>query len=305
MFVVGLIWVLIVIFLMLQRNDFETAANFYMTIIYHRHWSPDNPAFTGIPQFAWLGQFLAVNGLSIMMLIFLFRLVEFRGISEAFAKRSKIVRRFGIVAFSNYNNQWLYFLMWEATSLMIYKDHYRPQLWLGTALIIVLTLGLYSFLLWCWEKISYIGSLEWFIRTITNNVVPLRRKRFDASYKWWQRGKIDPDRVFYNASWITIAHSAANRAATQDSGQEYSSVVSSEDSSDSRLALITALVSMFSILFAHVSFIALPLAIYARKYEGKNKQNTAALIISITSIVLLLAVIIVLFILPIEILGLF
>ncbi|MBN1329761.1 MAG: hypothetical protein JXA54_09835 [Candidatus Heimdallarchaeota archaeon] len=311
MFVSGLIGVLIIIFLMMNRNDFMAAAEFYMSIIYHRSWTPDNPAFTGVPLFAWLAQFLAVNGLSIMMLMFLFRLIEFRGKSKQFADRSKLIRRLGIVAFSNYNNQWFFFIMWELVSLLTYQKHYEPQQWGGTALIIVYTLGFYSLVLWGWEKIGYIGSLEWFIRTITNNVVPVRRQRFDKSVKWWQRGLIDVDKVFYNANWVNIhsqtisstSSGMTSKNTTEEPREEM--IIGQPKNDESKLALIIALVGFLSVLFVLLSFIALPLSIHARRQEGKNKQNKAALYISVITIILLITIILILFELPIGLLGLF
>jgi len=85
---------------------------------------------------------------------------------------------------------------------MIFQVPYKKPFWWGTFLILFLTLAIFTLLLWLWEKIKYIGSLEWFIRTFTNNIVPARRRLFGEGVKWWQRGQIDPDRVFYNVDWI-------------------------------------------------------------------------------------------------------
>ncbi|MFW9921926.1 MAG: hypothetical protein ACFFDW_01410 [Candidatus Thorarchaeota archaeon] len=204
MFIVGLIGVLLVIMKFLTTEGFEAAAEIYQYLPHHRHWTPDFNS--NIPLFSWLAQFLAVNGYGLMLVMFLFRLIEFRGKSKKVSDRTRFIRRFGTVAFSNYNNQWIYYVIFCLTSLTIWFTPYAKLYWGGTFLTIFITLGVYSLLLLGWEKIKYIGSLEWFIRTITNNVVPVRKRKFDPSIKWWQKGLIDVEKSFYHPEWIDLSN---------------------------------------------------------------------------------------------------
>jgi hypothetical protein len=283
-------------------DGFDVMINFYRLISNHRAWAPDAYAIiaggetVNIPPFSWLAQFCVLNGFSIMIVMFLFRFIEFRGKSNAYANNTKIIRRFGTVAFSNYNNQWIYFFVFFLTSLMIYQVPYQRLFWGGTFLTLFLSLAVFILLLWAWEKIKYIGSLEWFIRTFTNNVVPARR-RFCLDKKWWQRGLIDPDRVFYNVDWIDFNDTEKNL----EEESENIPIAGKE----SKFALILSLVGLFSFLFIILSFVGLWISIAARKTEGKNKTNTAALVLSIIGSVLFVGLLITSLILPIGALGLF
>jgi len=308
MYIVGVFGVVFVLINIMLKTNFDVGytINFYMSIIYHRYWTPDNIIFGGlVPAFAWLAQFLAVIGLSIMLLMFLFRLIEFRGRSHEAAKRTKILRRFGTIAFTNYNNQWIYFIAWEIIALIITREHYKQQLWLGTTLTLILTLVIYSLVLWLWEKIKYTGSLEWFIRTFTNNVIPLRRQRFDPSVKWWQKGQIDVNKVFYNAKWVNIGGSSyvAKNISTEKSTETV--IDTQNEPNDSKLAFRISLVGLFSIFFFPLNIFGIFFAILARKRDGVNNHNKAALSLSIIGTIFMIGILVTLFALPIDILGLF
>lgn len=289
MFIGGLIGIGYSLVSIMNVQGFDAAIDFYMVFINHRAWSPDyvllDPTLFSIPPFAWLGQFLAVNGFSIMLLMFLLRAVEFRGKGKQFADNTKFVRRFGIVAFSNYNNQWIYFVVFCLTSSIIYFTPYALLPWYGVFFTMILTYGLYYLILWAWEKAKYTGSLEWFIRTVTNNLIPARKDRFTKDTKWWQKGQVDVERTFYNAEWIELGEV--------------------KEKEDSKYALRLSLIGLCSIIFIFLNIISLFVAINSRKKEGKNKQNTAALIISIIGIVFIVTGIIVGSILKIGALGIF
>ncbi|MHA1221586.1 MAG: hypothetical protein ACTSQB_07620, partial [Candidatus Heimdallarchaeota archaeon] len=301
--VIGLVFVFVNVINQDPVAGFDNAMSLYLNFGSHRYLSADNLSYSfTIPPFSWLAQFMGVNGFSIILIAILLRLIEFRGISHKFAERTKIIRRFGTVAFTNYNNQWIFFIIWELTSLMFYQTHYQKLLWFGMFVVIILTISIYSLILWGWEKIGYILSLEWFIRTIANNAVPLRRQRFPEDTKWWQRGLIDAQRNFYNVDWVNI--SSTPSSTIDDSSFDSLSIdelkekvnienpmdkMNEFDQSDSKLALILSIVGLCSGLFIVVSFFG---------YQ-------AALIISSITIGLLVVAIVVLSILKIGILGIF
>jgi hypothetical protein len=317
--VIGLIAVFANVVIQGGAAGIDNAFSLYLNFGSHRYYSADNPtAGFAIPPFSWLAQFMGVNGFSIILVAVLLRLIEFRGISNKFAKNTKIIRRFGTIAFTNYNNQWIFFIMWEITSLMFYQEHYRKPLWFGLLVVMILTILVYSLILWGWEKIGYIFSLEWFIRTIANNAVPIRRERFPEDTKWWQRGQINAQTSFYNVDWVdlsptprgTIDISSSDSLSVDEPKQKASVVNPIErmedfEQRDSRLALTISLVGLCSVLFIIVSIFGLLVSISARKHEGKNKTNQAALIISCIAIILLISAIVVLSILKIGVLGIF
>jgi hypothetical protein len=282
MFIPGMIGVVIIIVKLLGSLGFEDAVGLYQLLPYHRHWSSDYASY--IPMFAWLAQFLCLTGYSVMLIMFLFRLIEFRGKSKAFSDKARFVRRFGTVAFSNYNNQWIYYIMFFLMSLAINQAAYERLFWAGTFLTIFVTLLVYYLLLLGWERIKYIGSLEWIIRTFTNNVIPVRRKKFDPSVKWWQRGQIDVERTFYHPEWIDL-----NNPEEVNEAEEHSEAVIDKQPSEereSKLALILSIVGLITIIFNAVSIFGLFISLNARKTDGINKRNKAALIMSIIGCVL-------------------
>jgi len=304
MFFIGVVGIVFAILKIMNTtgltDSFDAAIAFYRGISNHRFWAPDNSRFYSsseivpIMPFAWVFQFLALNGFSLLLMMILFRVIEFRGKSKIYAKRTKIIRRFGIVAFSNYNNQSIYVVMTLITSLMIYRIPFQKLFWSGTVLAIVLSLIAYSVILYGWEKIKYIGSIEWFIRLIANNLVPARKDRFGESVKWWQKGHIDVENTFYNPEWLDMD------ATETDIEKE-----AITKPKDSVLSFRLAMVGLCSIFFIVVSFLSLYFSIISRKTEGKNKYNTAGLAISIVGIVLLFGVLITTLSIKIGALGLF
>jgi hypothetical protein len=341
MYGVGVAGIAVTLVLIMLRNaptpadiDPMVAIGFYMGIIAHRSWTPQNIPFaeslgidaSTIPHFAWLAQFVAVTGMSIMLLMVLFRMVEFRGVSHKFARKTIIIRRFGTVAFSNYNNQWLYFIAWGIISLIFNGVWIEPQGWAGTALTIILAFAIFIFILWLWEKISYLGSLEWIIRSITNNALKIRRDKINANahlrapdpselkssskarkiwlriqgkavdnkLKWWQKGQIDVKNQFYNAKWIDIVDEKETTTEIKDTTKL----------TDSKVSLVMGIIGLSTFFLFPCCIFGLIYGLKSRKSEGKNRQNTAAIILSIITMVIFTALTIVLFIIKAEILGL-
>ncbi|MHA1126572.1 MAG: hypothetical protein ACTSO7_11735 [Candidatus Heimdallarchaeota archaeon] len=295
MFIAGMIGVVVIIVNILTVADFETAVQIYEFIAYHRHWTPDYMGI--IPLFAWLAQFLTVNGYSLMLVMILFRIVEFRGISKKFSDRTRFIRRFGTVAFTNYNNQWIFYIVFFFSSWAIFFTPYAKFYWAGTFLVIFITLIVFYLLLIVWEKLKYVGSLEWMIRTIANNIVPARRKRFDPSVKWWRRGHIDVEGTFYNPEWIDFVDPEEEKAKNEE---QYLL-----EERDSKFALILSIVGLASLIFNAMSIFGLFVSLRARRMEGINKRNTAALIISIIGCVFFVAFYVVCSIVKIGVLGIF
>ncbi|NHJ48184.1 MAG: DUF1624 domain-containing protein [Asgard group archaeon] len=352
MFFSGLIGIVFVLLAVIKNatvgDPIEIALLLYKDLPFHRNWSPDNHSY--IPAYSYIPQFLALNGFSLLMFTLLFRVIEFRGRSKQVAENTKIIRRYGIVAFSNYNNQWLYWMSFGLVSSIytaISPDPsvvpYERMFWGGTFINIIITLVLYMGVLWLWEKIAYTGSLEFWIRTITNNIVPVRRakvdnmvklrpqedlnidytkskisiwfkklglrirgKVVDNKLKWWQRGQIDVENLFYNPNWVDIVD-RSKRSKPKDTAEQSDSEIINQErpDEDSRLAFRFAMIGMFSIVFVALSFFALVIGLRARKEEGENKHNKTAIIISIITIVLLAAFIIVSLIIKVGVLGIF
>ncbi|MEA2071937.1 MAG: heparan-alpha-glucosaminide N-acetyltransferase domain-containing protein [Asgard group archaeon] len=310
MFIAGMIGIVFILMQIMAGDygsvdSFDVTIAFYKLISFHRHWAPDAageiyPGVTvDIPPFSWLAQFSALTGFGIMLLMFLFRFIEFRGKGDEYAKYTKTIRRYGVVAFSNYNNQWIYNIVFCVTSLLITQQAYKRLLWGGTILTLVITLIVFSLLLWGWEKIRYIGSLKWFIRTLIYTIVPVKKQEAEEEeIKWWQKGQIDVERNFYNVDWIAL-DDAGEKPTKEEKLTEM------KRKRESNLALTLSLVGIFSGIFIVASLLALPVVLNARKINGESKKNTVALVLSIIGCVLLVGGIIASFFIPVGALGLF
>jgi len=276
MFLAGATGTVLELVNVMDNTNFDEAINFYRNIGGHRFWSPDNPQTYGdfITNFAWLWQFLFTNGFSIMFTMIVIYLVEFRGRGSHFAKKSGYIRRYGIIAFTNYNNQWLYWLPPAFIPLIFGLQSYEKMLWGGTWLMILTTLAFYTIILYLWGLINYRFSFEWTMKSIGYVLLPIRRVPALKDKKWWQKGDIDMDRSFHNPEWVNIV----------EENEAYH-----EAKTDSRISMILSILSLAIPIFFAFSVVTLPMAIKARKSEGVNKKNTTALVLSITGTVITVA----------------
>ena len=148
--------------------------------------------------------------------------------------------------------------------------------------------GFYYLVLRLWEKVGYIGSLEWCIATIGLNLIPGKKGTKNAEKPWWQKGQLDVQNAFYNAEWQNIVN--------EDE-------IKHDALAESRFAAKLALIGLFSIIFIPACLVAWRLSLTAERTEGKNKYNQVAKIVSIIGSCLFIGVLAVLFILTPHMLG--
>jgi hypothetical protein len=276
MFIAGAAGTVVELVNVMNNTSFDEAINFYRSIPGNRFWYPDVPRAYApfISSFAWLWQFLFTNGFVIMLTMIILYLVEFRGRSYQFARRTKYIRRYGIIAFTNYNNQWLYFIPPAFIPLIFGNPSYTRTLWGGTILSVLTTIAFYTIILYLWGLINYRFSFEWLMRSIGYLLLPIRRTSTLKDKKWWQKGDIDVKGIIQNGEWINIVekNEAYHKAKT-----------------DSKVSMILSIFSLAIPIFFAFTIITLPMSIRARKNEGVNKKNTTALILSIIGVVITVA----------------
>ncbi|MBA7579217.1 hypothetical protein ES708_21086 [subsurface metagenome] len=259
------------------ESGFDYAIEIYRRISWHRDWAGDNPewfTFGIVPKFAWLWQFLSLSGFSVMAIAMLIRTVDYRGKGARFAKVTRPLRRFGVIAFTNYTIQWMFLgLHYLMGTILTPENPHALLSWGYTILLCILTLVLNTIIMLLWERINYIGSLEWFIKTLAALLSPARRKA-KKGMKWWQWGMIDRKKEFYDVEWINLY--------TLD---EYSK----ENLKDSKLAYKLALCGLLIPSFSIVNFIAFGISFTAKKNEGSNKYNKRGMILSLIGMILFTA----------------
>lgn len=269
MFIVGFIGVLIVVLLVLDGQGFGVAVQMYTEISFHRNWFIDNP-YINIPPTAWLWQFLVLNGFSLMAVIGIIRLVEFRGKSKKFAERTTFIRRFGFIAFTNYTIQFLYFFMFFMVSSIFLGTPYTQLSWGLTFFTLLLSYVAYQIIMKLWEKKRYIGSLEWALGTIALNLIPGRRDIKNRG-KWWRKGALDVEGAFYNAEWLNIVKKDE---------------IKHERMEESKFAYRLSLIAVCSIIFMPITIVTYFISKGSQKTENINKYNKRAQFLSIIGIIL-------------------
>ncbi len=201
---IGLTGIIINIAMVINNSGIDAGLDLYIHIWDHRGWTPD---LLGAPFVGWYFQFLILAGFSTLLIASMIRLVEMRGKAKIFAKKTRIVRRFGFVAFTIYTIQFLYYIAMFISIDWIFGNIYgrRVGLWGETLVTIVVGMGMFTVLLYLWEKIRYAGSLEWMMKQCNYFFNPERRKRLKAmGVRWFNAGLLNVKNSFYHAEWINI-----------------------------------------------------------------------------------------------------
>ncbi|MBD3353573.1 MAG: DUF1624 domain-containing protein [Candidatus Lokiarchaeota archaeon] len=278
MFMIGAAGFIANLVIVVMEEGIDPALALYMNISEHRYWTVEN----GAPFLGWLFQFLLLNGFSLCAIIMIIRLVEFRGKGKMFAEKTVFIRRLGFIAFTIYTIQYLYNLIHFIVSSIL-GDPYVRQDWGPTLIILTLTLVAYYLITWAWEKIGYIGSMEWMMGTIAAYLIP--GKKVTMVLKWWEKGKLDVEGAFYNAEWLNIIEKDE---------------VNHKGLAESRLSYKLSRLGFIFFPFSFVSYIA---AKKAAKNEKENEYQKKGRILGLSGIILFFVLLIVCISLKLSTLG--
>ena len=246
----------------------------------------------------WIPWWTFLLGGEIILVFLIIRLIEYRGIGKRVAEKTTFFRRFGVPAFSVY--AWHRFWAipavilisaiagqpsWESGSITSPNTGFG---WEWTILTIILVWVIITLLLKIWEKVGYIGGIEWMIGQTAaffgKNMNKSKGTTKDKA-KWWEHGKMDIKPLFYDPKWINII----------EADEEYH-----KNKSDSKLAFKLSIMGIFIGLF---SIFALRIGLMSRKTEELNKINKKAIAISIIGIIFMIIVITIMSVLNLGILG--
>ncbi len=275
-FFAGGIGIAITFLRVMDAGGFVQAVHMWVDIPSHRNWFPDNIArdyAVHLNYSSWLWQFLALNGFATMVAMMTIYLIDWRGMGGAFANTRLIrfVRRYGFIALTNYNNQWLYFLVWIVVSLFVTGNRRVDMLWGGTILVLLGTLLVYHLVLITWEKTGFLGSMEWMIGTIAYRLIPTRRDPGKQNSRWYEKGRLDVQSAFYNVESVDVI--------TPD--DDYRA-----NNQDSKMIAKLSKIALFSILFMPFNLITLYLALDIKNRENPNPALKQAICISAIGTVL-------------------
>lgn len=224
------------------------------------------PAVEDIPTFAplgflvWLPYFILLTGSQLGAICLIIRLVEFRGKGKKFAEKTLFYRRFGFVAFSIYNYQFIDVLPILFLSLFpIFPAFHMNslgiwQIWFA----VILIFALWYVVLALWEKVDYALGLEWCIAKLSAIFIPMKRSESREKLPWWKTPRLDPKASLHDAEWIDII--------PEDQ-------IDHKNLSESVLA---RKIAYCGIVFFPCFFVALGMVKNSVKTEGVNKYNTSA-----------------------------
>ncbi len=243
-------------------------------------------------SYGWLPWILIITGGQVSMMCICFRLIEHRGNSKVIAEKTKFIRKFGQIPFTFYTFHRTFAMVPLAlislitiplTGHNVMIDAKDINGWLTLGLIAICLLFMYGIAL-LWEKVDYIGSLEWMIGTIGAYLLGTPKKS-EKRVPWYRWGARDQQAMFYKADWVTLFEKGDN------GGIEFR---------DSKLAMKMAIGGYF---FPVGTLIGFSMYKTALKTEGENKYAKAARVNSIIAAIVNITLITVLYIIPWGILG--
>ncbi len=281
-FIVGIIGVGYTLVNVANGAGLAQAVNMYTESSFHRSWFPDNFEAVYAPYvsiFTWLWQFLAFNGFGVMFAMVTIYLVDWRGIGHEFGNNRivRFIRRYGFISLTNYNNQWLIFGVWVAVSILLTGQQRVKLMWDGVLLVFGVILVIFPVIMILWEKIDYVGTLEWAMRTIGLNLIPARH--IDDKSKWYEKGKLDVENSFDKVEFISVI--------TPDAAYH-------AEKRDSKMISKMAMACFLSVIFMPFNIVTLLTALDIKKKEGENPALRRAILFSaggtaITLIIFLLS----------------
>lgn len=277
MFLIGLVGLIITLLDVMMRVGFGAMLDTYLRLWDHRGFTPNGPANTHL--FGWLFQFLCVNGAALWVTLFIIYLVEFRGKGKKFGEKTKTVRRYGFVAFTVYNNQWIIYIAHFLVTLMFGLPIYTHMGFAGVFIVMAISFAMFQIMLILWEKVDYVGTLEWMMGTIGMHLIPARKEAAKEGpeeleeeacevTRWWKEGCPNVDEAFYNAEWLNIVEE---------------SEINHKNKSESRLAFK---ISIIGILIFPFAILAYNIAKNSFETEEENKYNKRARLLSIIGIII-------------------
>jgi hypothetical protein len=154
--------------------------------------------------------------------------------------------------------------------------------WNGTLLVMLVTYVAYYLVMRGWEKVRFIGSIEWLMGTIGAAITPSNwQPESLRSLKWYQKGQLDVQGDFYQVESVSVITPNSTYHAQLR---------------DSRLIAKLSKISLFSVIFIPFTVITLLLGRDIQKKEGSNPIVNSAIRLSWIGIIITVAILLVCFI---------
>ncbi len=260
MYLIGLAGLIANIIYVINTKGFDAGLDVYMHIWDHRGWVPE---LRGTPWLGWYFQFMILNGMGILIIMSMLRMVELRGIAKAFGNKTRFIRRFGFVAFTNYTIQFIYYIAAFIAVDWVFGNVYGPNvgLWGETILTIIIGISMMYLINILWEKARFAGSLEWMVKQTNYLFNPVRRKILkEKGIKWYQAGLLNVKDGLYDANWVNIVET---HEIDHSKGEE---------------SILARKLAQVGIVFPFYAYVSYFIAKLAKKTEGETKEYKHAII---------------------------
>ncbi len=250
----------------------------------------------GASEGFWIPWFTFLMAGEILLVFMMLRLVEYRGLGKSVGDKSKFLRRFGIPAFSTY--AWHRF--WSIPAILLISWIAGVPSWPGgsitdtnlnwawTLVVLVASIASCTAILMAWEKIGYIGGIEWMIAEVATpfgKVMDKAKSTRGEKLRWWEHGKMDVERLFRHPVWTdVIKRDEAYHA------QKSESILSV------KLAILGLFVGIFAPLALHIAY-------KSKRTEGENPKNKTGMIVAIIGTCLLVSWIVLTSVITLPMLG--
>jgi hypothetical protein len=294
MIIIGLIGFLINMTVVIKTNTLA-GLNSYINLWDFTYQTQDH----GVPYAGWLFIYLLLAGIALILILSVFLIVELRGDSQKIAKRTRIIRRFGIFALTIYAIQGVFNLVHYL--LTFWTEPYKDLRWGYTFVAIIMTLILLYLILVIWEKLHYIGTIEWILALLSIFLVPGKHFNGEGKMKKIFQDSLNLSQLLYNVEWIDLdPYILPVETSEHPSALNMNTIDEKCTQRDAKLGFVY---SLGSIVFFPYLLFALYLVHSTRKRGYSNKLTILTLVISTIVILLLLTVLVLSSIFTLESLG--
>ncbi len=204
----------------------------------------------------WFPILLVTTGGQLIILFLTLRMVEFRGIQNIFAEKTRWIRRFGAASLTIFTIQWIdafpRFFLSLLPGVDVFGHSDGMMVSLGVVLIVIL---MWDLILRLWTRLKLVGSFEWFFSQtlkILGRIIFKVKKTEMKVKNWWYVERLDLFSASNPVEWTDFS-----RGRSGERGKL----------KDCRLCYY---ISISGILFFPLSFMAY---LFTRKLERSEIAN--------------------------------
>ncbi len=211
----------------------------------------------------WFPLLLLTTGGQLIFLSMALRLIEYRGLSKEFARKTVFFRRFAIVSLTIYTFQYLDTIPLNLISLFpgVNVVTGREGLFWSVAAVVASILT-WHLLLILWEKKNFKGSAEWSFVVVLTGLMNLFKPSHNKNRIWHEVPKLNLIGKEDDVEWLSVV---PEKPTGLDRFRD---------------SILSTYLAFTGLIILPLSFLAHSVARRARDTEGENKFNRLSLRVS-------------------------